>query len=164
MTQRLPDLDYVRSILEYRDGMLFHKVNRGKAKKGNRAGNTCNMYRSLAINKVAYYEHRMIFYIQHGWCPEYIDHINGNKQDNRIENLRPATAEQNTHNSAAKKNISGAKGITFDKRYGVWYARLRYNGIRKCLGCFKSLDLAKEFIELAREMVHGEYANHGKAV
>lgn len=161
MTQRLPDLEYVRSILEYRDGMLFHKVNRGKAKKGNRAGNDCNLYRSLGINKVVYYEHRIVFYIQNGWCPDYIDHINGNKQDNRIENLRSATAEQNTHNARAKQSASGVKGITFDRRVSRWTARLRYEGKRKHLGNFCTKELAQEFVELAREMVHGDYANHG---
>lgn len=162
MNQKLPDLGYLHSILEYRDGMLIHKINRGKARAGSVAGSACNNYWDLRIDKVGYYAHRIIFYMHHGWCPKYIDHINGNKQDNRIENLRPATSQQNGQNIAVnKRNTSGFKGITLDKRVNRWSAKLRYNGKRKALGYFPTKELAAEFLELAREMLHGNYANHG---
>lgn len=160
---KLPDLEYLNSILEYRDGLLIHKVNRGKARSGNVAGNKCNSYYELRIDSVNYYAHRLIFFIHHGWCPEYIDHINGNKSDNRIENLRPATIQQNGQNmSISKRNTSGFKGVTYDKRYNHWQARIRYCGKRRTLGCFNSKELAAEFLELAREMLHGAFANHGR--
>jgi hypothetical protein len=157
-----PDLDYLHSILECRDGALFHKVNRGKARAGNIAGNKCNLYRIVRIDKVGYYAHRLVFFMHNGWCPKYIDHINGDKTDNRIENLRTATSEQNGQNAPVnKRNTSGIKGVTLDKRVNHWAARIRYNGKRKGLGYFQTKELAAEFLELARDMVHGDYANHG---
>ena len=157
-----PDLDYLHSVLEYRNGALVHKVNRGKARAGNIAGGKCNLYWVVRIDQVSYYAHRLVFFMHNGWCPKYIDHINGNKTDNRIENLRPATAEQNGQNQLLRNsNTSGIKGVTLDKRVNRWASRIRYNGTRRTLGHFDTKELAAEFLELAREMLHGDYANHG---
>jgi hypothetical protein len=161
MAVMLPDIAYLKSILEYRDGSLYHKQNRGKARAGEIAGSLSKHYWVLRIDGKNYYAHRIVFLMNHGWCPEVIDHINGDKLDNRIENLRPASASQNTWNSPARKNNShGAKNLTFDKRSNFWYVKFWVNGRRKNFGCFKDKSLAIEFAELARDMLYGQFARH----
>ncbi len=161
MRLSLPELDYLNSILECRDGVLYHKVNRGSARAGSVAGQMANRYWTISINKKIYYAHRVIFFMTHGWCPEYIDHINGDKKDNRIENLRPATHQQNCGNSPIRKaNTHGAKNLTFDKRSKFWYVFFRINGVKRNFGCFKDKNLATEFADLAREIIYGQFARH----
>lgn len=92
-----------------------------------------------------------------------VDHINGNRLDNRRANLRIVTAAQNQWNRGRPaNNTSGCKGVT--KHKGRWVARIQYNGLRKHLGAFVSLEEAYEVYCLAADLAHGEYANHGKAV
>ena len=93
----------------------------------------------------------------------WTDHINGNKHDNRIENLRGATQAENKRNKAlGLTNKSGVKGVFLAKHVGKWVAQMWVDGKKRHLGCFDNLSLAQEFMELAREMVHGKFANHGK--
>jgi len=105
---------------------------------------------------------RVIYFMHHNFLPEVIDHINGNKHDNRIENLRAATMRENQYNHRIQaKNTSGIKGVSWSKKYQKWYACMRVNGKNKNLGLYDSIETAKEFLELAREMIHGSFANHG---
>tara|TARA_B110000858_G_C17394385_1_gene289643 strand:+ start:97 stop:492 length:396 start_codon:yes stop_codon:yes gene_type:complete len=90
-----------------------------------------------------------------------IDHINGNRLDNRIENLRIATYAENQWN--AKKRIdnkSGIKGISWHKASKSWRAQIKQNKILYHLGLFKSLEDAKDMIENKRAELHGEFARN----
>lgn len=82
--------------------------------------------------------HRLIWLMVHGRWPErQIDHINGNRSDNRIANLREATALQNLRNSAKRKNnTSGYKGVSFEKRTKKWIARIKLDAKRLHIGSF----------------------------
>lgn len=161
MRLSLPELDYLNSILECRDGVLYHKVNRGKARAGTVAGQMAKHYWTINIDKKIYYAHRVVFFMKHGWCPDHLDHVNGNKTDNRIENLRPATPSENMANTSVRKhNSHGAKNLSFDKRSNFWYVKFWVNGVRRNLGCFKDKELAIEFADLARETIYGQFARH----
>ena len=159
----MPSLDYLNSILEFKDGLLYNKVTRNsRAVKGELAGATSGKYQLICLHGKPFLVHRIAYYMVHGDCPDFIDHIDNNGHNNHIDNLRPATRSENQLNrKLAKSNTSGVKGVSWASRYGKWYACLNVNGINKNLGYFESLDMAKEFIELAREMAHGKYTNHG---
>ena len=148
---------------EYRDGNLFWKVSRGRAKAGDKAGcKNWNGYAFVGFNGKQHMAHRVIFLIHRGFMPEYVDHINRNPSDNRIENLRACTNSENLCNAKLPKhNTSGVKGITWLKREGKWQARIWVNGKAKSIGRFASLDDAKQSVMKAREFYHEEFANHG---
>ena len=92
---------------------------------------------------------------------ELVDHINRNKLDNRRENLRKCTKQQNCFNQSLRcTNSSGFKGVVFDKRRNVYYSRIMHNGITHHLGTFKTDDIvsaAKAYNQKALELF-GEYA------
>jgi hypothetical protein len=94
-------------------------------------------------------------------CPENmtIDHINGDKLDNRIENLRITTAENNAKNKGKySNNTSGYKGVIWMKDRQKWRAVLKLNGRNIIGGNFEDkLEAAKAYNELAKKY-HGEYA------
>jgi hypothetical protein len=107
--------------------------------------------------------HRVIFLMHHGYLTEVIDHINGNITDNRIENLRAASYQTNNQNSRiARHNTSGIKGVSWHKQNKSWRCSLWTNNKSKEVGGFETKELAEEFMQLWREMAHGEFANHGK--
>lgn len=160
----LPPLDVLNSIFEIRDGELFTKVKWGRNRFpiGHKVGTLAKGYVLLKFEQKRYSAHRIIFYMTHGYCPEYIDHIDGNRSNNRIENLRPATQVQNLSNrTMSSNNTSGVKNVSWNKARKLWEAEIGYNHKRKKLGYFESLDLAEEFVDLARQLVHGDFANNG---
>ncbi len=103
--------------------------------------------------------HRLIWVWHNGPIPDgmQIDHINGLRHDNRIENLRLATNGQNQANKAVR-NRTGFKGVK-RQRSGRWEARIRLNGKRICLGTFDSPEQAHAAYLGAARVAHGEFAN-----
>lgn len=87
-----------------------------------------------------------------------IDHINGNKLDNRRENLRLATRRQNMMNNRGKKDsVSRYKGVSFEKRTGRWLARMKIAGKQTYLGSFVTEEEAARAYDAAARRVHGEF-------
>ena len=75
----------------------------------------------------------------------FIDHINGNKTDNRLCNLRLVTNGQNQQNRPAPKNSSsGYRGVTWHKKANKWMSRICHNGKREMLGLFETAEEAYE--------------------
>lgn len=75
--------------------------------------------------------HRLMYLSVTGELPEEIDHINGNKSDNRIINLRPVNRTENMRNKPVyRNNTSGVKGVTYEPEKGLWRARISWNGKR----------------------------------
>jgi hypothetical protein len=159
----MPSLDYLNSILEFKDGVLYNKITRNsRAVKGQLAGAVSGKYRLICLHGEPFLVHRIAYYMVNGTCPDFIDHINGDRFDNRIENLRPATRSENACNIGLKRtNTSGVKGLSWAKKPQKWLACIKLNGKNKNLGYFESKELGAEFLELARELLHGNYANHG---
>ena len=74
-----------------------------------------------------------------------VDHINGDKADNRIVNLRFATIKENAQNSKiSSRNTSGIKGVCFNKINGTWKASIQVDGIRVHLGQFETIEEAQQ--------------------
>lgn len=154
----------VKDLFEYRDGNLYWKKSAGRVKDGDKAGclDKSNGYIRVRISGKNYRLHRIVFLFHHGYMPEYVDHINVVKQDNRIENLREATSTENNSNTKLNiTNTSGVKNIYWNKRLNKWHAQITHKKLRHHMGFFDNKEHAAEFIALAREMLHGEFANDG---
>ncbi len=85
------------------------------------------------------YKHRVIWVMLNGPIPPKmeIDHINGNRADNRLVNLRLVSVTENAKNrTVSKRNTSGVNGVHFDRRRGVWVAKIRADGVEQKLGDF----------------------------
>ena len=148
-------------IFDYSDGHLIWKSKRGcRIKAGDIAG--CKHYSGyiqITINKKSYRAHRLVFFWHHGYMPEFIDHIDRNRSNNKIQNLRPATKLQNQGNRAAtKNNLIGLKGIYWDKTRLKWGARIGIKGQCKRLGYFESTEKAYAAYSEAAKKHFGEYA------
>ena len=160
--------DKVKQLFEYRDGALFWKhrtISRGrKLKKGGQKVTTVapDGYLRVGFNGRQYLVHRVIFLYHHGFLPECLDHINGIRSDNRIENLRPATSYENICNSKFRSdNTSGVKGVHWNCVKKKWQVRLHVEKKVKSLGYYDDLELAELVIMEARDKYHKEFANHG---
>lgn len=148
--------DYLYQIFKYKNGELFRLKNGLKVGSDHIKG-----YKHTTIKKKPYLLHRLIFMMFYGYMPNEIDHINGNRSDNRIENLRPATNTQNQQNAKIRKdNKSGAKGVYWFKELKKWKVDIAIKGKRKYIGVFDDLELAELVAQEARDKYHGKFARH----
>ena len=154
---------YLHEILEYRDGILYWKVDRRKTKVGSKAGRTkSNGYGEVRIDGKLHGTHRLIFMMFHGFMPKIIDHIDCNPLNNKINNLREATQAQNMLNTfRPKNNTSGFKGVYLDKKSGNWIAQCVVNGRKSYLGAFADIHDAARSVISFREKTQGKFVNHG---
>lgn len=157
------------NFLEYRDGELYWKVSRGRAKAGSRAGTLMttewgHIYRVIKLNKKPYLAHRMIWEMFVGPIPEgmVIDHENGDTLDNRLENLRVCTNTQNAQNIHHGRGIySKIKGVSYAKKSDKYVAQISINGKNTWLGSFDTEESAGDAYARAAIEHFGEYANTG---
>jgi HNH endonuclease len=149
---------------EYRDGELFYKISPlPKIRVGSKAGSlNTDGYIKISINSKKYCAHRIIFAMQHGYMPEFIDHINGNRSDNRIENLRSCTKQENSRNTLARTgNKAGIKNVSWKESLNKWQVDITANGKKRYIGVFEDLELAELVAMEARNKYHGNFANYG---
>lgn len=117
-------------------------------------------YIRLRLNNRAYVAHRVAWFFVYGVVPSnYIDHINGNKKDNRIANLRECTNQQNTHNSATRvDNKTGFKGVSWCSKNGKFRAQIQLLSKRRIsLGFFEAPELAAAAYQVKAKQIHGEF-------
>jgi len=94
-------------------------------------------YTTIRIDNRAYLAHRLIWKMHHGTEPNVIDHINRNRNDNRIENLRNCTTSDNASNrSMHKNNTSGITGVSWKRDKKKWGAQITMHGRCIKLGNF----------------------------
>lgn len=106
--------------------------------------------------------HRVVWAIVHGRWPQRIDHINGNRADNRPENLREATQRENGRNMKRhSRNKTGVAGVSWNRPQKVFRAFISTDTGREYLGRFKTVDAAAKARKDA-ERRYGYHENHGR--
>ena len=150
----------VDRLLDYdpRTGCLTWKIDRGRGVcAGDSAGwvSQPSGYRMLRINGRPHMAHRVAWLLNYGeWPGDQIDHINGDRGDNRIANLRLATNSENAKNRKIQSNNrSGVAGVCWHRRGKKWVAQIRVNGRRRHLGYF----VTKHEAIAARRQAEAQY-------
>lgn len=147
-------------------GRIFRQrdSHKGRWKAGKTSGHVSkiNGYRYIVVERKQHLAHRLAWLLHYGWMPEDgidIDHINGDRDDNRIENLRLGSRSQNNVNSKTpKNNTSGFKGAYFDKRRGKWAAEIWVFKSKKFLGYYSTPKEAGAAYQTAAQRFYGEFA------
>lgn len=154
-----PLRDRVRELLFYRDGNLYWREKRTRNVDISKPAGCIDDqgYRRIKIDYTQYKAHRLIFLLEHGRMPDFVDHIDGNKDNNAIHNLRECTKAQNSWNrKTAPTNTSGFKGV---KRVGnKWKATLTLDGRVIHLGYFDTVSDAAEAYACGARLHFGEFA------
>jgi hypothetical protein len=120
-------------------------------------------YKTGAVLRIPCVAHRVAYSIYHGInLAGEIDHINGDKSDNRIANLRMVAHSENSRNvSLYSNNNSGFHGVLWDHRRRKWEARIGVNGRQTRIGRYNHKEDAIA-ARKAAEVVHGYHENHGR--
>lgn len=156
----------LRDMFDYCDGFLIWRKpphKKGPQRVGSIAGCKDVLgYWRIGIDKHRYYAHRLIWLWHYGVEPNVIDHINGIKSDNRVENLRACTRAENQRNlGMIASNKTGMKGVHWVKSMNRWKGVIGANGKQYHCGYFDDPDQAKAAVERKRLELHGEFANPG---
>jgi hypothetical protein len=161
----LIDQQELQKLYEYKDGNLIYKIKTSnRVNVGDVVGsiNKYTGYVEMYFNKKRVKAHRLIWIYHNGAIPNtlVIDHINGIRHDNRIENLRLVTNTQNSYNRPkTKRNASGYKGVYWNIGAKKWESKIQIDGILKHLGLFITKELAYDAYCKAAKQVQGDYAH-----
>ena len=183
MNHIIPDSEYLHKLLIYKPdtGLLFWKprspdmFNSGKQARELICSrwNSKNAqkeafvtlrkgYKNGAINGVNFAAHRIIWTMQTGAPPSgLIDHVNGIRTDNRMENLRDVSMSENLKNRCiGRRNKSGCLGVFFNG--SNWTCQIGHSGRAHHVGQFETFDEAVDARRRA-EAEHGFHKNHGRS-
>jgi hypothetical protein len=173
-----PSPELLRKLLRYEPdtGLLFWRerdLSMFKRKSNGRGWNTRYTdteagaidgkgYLSINVLGRLYIGHRVIWAMVHGkWPTHQIDHIDGNRLNNRIENMRDVTSQDNGMNAAMNsKNTSGHAGVYLNKRSNLWCAQMKHLGRTYHLGSGRDFD-AVVALRKAEERRLGFTERHG---
>lgn len=173
-TKPLPDIDTLHQLLRYEPdtGKLFWKErddvrpgwNTRWAGKEAFTANDGHGYKMGRISYTIFRAHRVIMAMVNGeWPAHEVDHINGDRADNRRKNLRLVTRTENGRNTRKPAhNTSKVVGVSWHKASGKWRASIKTNGMGKHLGVFprKADAIAAR---KAAEAELGFHENHGRS-
>lgn len=151
----------VKELLHYdpETGIFTWRVNGHKRTAGQMTGSVRkNGYLAIGVEGTQRYAHRLAwFYVTGNWPPDDIDHINGDRADNRWCNLRLATRSENLCNMKPRRK-DGNKNIT--RSGSGWAVNVRRGGKTVYCAWFKTKPEAVAAAKAARDVVHGEFARH----
>ncbi len=154
--------DFSSSVILYNKETGIFRWPDGTGKFGGMVAGHRNSrgYIQIRVNYKLYYAHRLAWMVCHGEWPEcQIDHIDGDKSNNKISNLRLATNSQNQANIPRKSsNTSGMKGVSWSRRHGKWEARTEINNVIQFLGYFDDICDAKNAYDAAHKKNFGDFS------
>lgn len=157
------ELSRLKQIMKYdpETGVFIYLVNRGRQKKAGdivgfvspKSSHNGGGYRIIHVDGREYAAHQLAwFYVYGTWPKSQVDHINVQRDDNRIANLREATHSQNMANRPIQSNnTSGLKGASFHKAARKWVSCIQKEGEYMYLGLHET-----------RELAHAAYCNAAK--
>lgn len=151
--------DRVRELLNYNpETGVFTKASTNESI--GRVGWKGYVY--IDVDGKPYRAHQLAWLHAHGeWPEKLLDHKDGDKENNRISNLRNATNRQNRFNDKGHPRKNDLpRGVRKNSMNGRFRAEIKINGKSKNLGTFDTPEDASEFYQLAADMLHGEFAFH----
>jgi len=153
----LHDMFYCEDGTLYWNNPVAHRCNHGDV-----AGSLdSHGYYLVGLSTGKIPAHKIVWAMEHGEYPEFVDHINGDRTDNRIENLRSVTRQQNNMNKATRSdNSSGVTGVRWHTQRKKWNARIILNGKEKSLGMYNDFNSAVEARMKAEFEYFGEYSRN----
>jgi hypothetical protein len=152
-------LQEVFEIDETSPSGLRNRITRGRLKAGLPAGSKGYFYWVAAIDKKYYNVQRIVYALHHGIDPGcyMVDHINRNRFDNNISNLRLIMHPLNAINTGVfSHNSTGVRGVSYNKRDKVYYAQIKVNQKVIHLGSFYTVEDAAEVRKAAELRFFGE--------
>jgi hypothetical protein len=157
--------EQVKALFNYdpETGIFTRKVNHFRAKAGTVAGRVSTRgYIHVTMKGTFFYGHRLAWLVVYGNLPEHqIDHINGDRTDNRIRNLRAATNGENQANAALQKNsTSKHKGVSWVGKINRWCGYVYKHKKKVFNRYFVTKEEAIAAVRNARTHFHGEFAKH----
>ena len=143
------DKDFLTTSYYYLDGYLYRTSDNTRIGSIDKYG-----YGVIQIRNKKYRTHRLIWLYHYGvWPTGPIDHINGIRSDNTIENLREATTQQNNFNRKPRNGISSTyKGLSWHRRNKKWQVQYQLNGNMIYVGLYEcEIEAAKAYDEAVRK-------------
>lgn len=154
-----PSQAQLKGLLHYspETGIFTRLAVSGGCLVGSVAGTADSRgYQQIRICGRKYLAHRLAWLYVYGVFPsKHLDHVNRDKSDNRISNLREATRSENNQNRGLQKNNTSCyRGVCWNSRFLRWQARISVSGKRKSLGYFETAELAYEAYKAAAIRLH----------
>lgn len=155
-TKDLITYEQLVDLLDYNKdtGIFTWKVRLGpRALVGNVAGSVDKTtgYTNIRLGGKAYKAHRLAWlWCMQKWPDKMIDHINGIRDDNRLDNLREASSQENQQNRSKQvNNTSGFKGVSWNNSKNKYIAQITLDGKVTHLGYFLTAEVASQAYETA---------------
>ncbi len=145
---------------DFESGLLTSKIQRGRLLPGQEVGYlTSEGYVGLCVNYKKYYAHRVAWFLFYGeWPSKFIDHVDGDRTNNRISNLREATPELNAENKPK------AKGCYWNEDRQKWESYIKVSGTTIPLGRYSFYEDAREAYIKAKRHYHKGFVDNEKSV
>jgi hypothetical protein len=161
----IPSLERLNELFSYDpdSGVIkWKKSTNRRIKPGDVAGSFSSGYLQIGVDGVSIFAHRIAYALGRGKFPDsIIDHINGDRADNRLENLRLADKSLNAHNTSKTRGPVGMRGVGYDSKREKFTARITINGAHVWLGYHETKEAAKSARDekLSKSMMENKYAS-----
>jgi hypothetical protein len=158
-------VEYLRACVTYdrMTGVFTARLPSSTRQEGDVLGSPgSHGYLGIAIAGRSYLAHRLAWFYTNGEWPELVDHIDRNRHNNRISNLRECSYRENAWNvTPMKGTVSGVEGVNWFKARGKWVAKISGGGVHRTLGYFDTIEDAARARAEAVNRERGHFLNLG---